>query len=1108
MKGARETVLAWSQRGRPCPVLVVAVLALLLGAVTAPPAMAAELLHYPSSQGAFTWPSDAQWVPVSTETEGRDGVAAENDFVGDATYPGIYSYADASYVYFRLRVAYTGTVVKSPVPTFDDATFVMLSTDGDSAPEFAFTWDSKSGAIERHGLEMQWQPVYAATWNSVRFDDFDGQDGQKILSGTGVNWDINLSGQGYVRTVDGVACSGSSWGASTCTLIDFAVAKSYLDAWPGKLPASSSYATWVIQAGSLHAATDHNTIATDIARGANPETTLDGGWGSPTLAVISAFDAYAVDGHALVAWRTSSEAGTAGFLLERRHAGGAWVEVTPALLPAHFSPAATGVCAVEDAGAPAGGRALYRLREIEIGGGTQLYGPFAVTPAGSAPDDIVAARCDARQRMATLSASPDTRAEAPRSGAAVAAADEPAALRVELAESGLYVLRAEVLAEALRITPAAVRALLRAGELELSTQGRPVAVRAASDGSALYFFGEALASPYAAHTTYMLRRGLAAAMANARASRASGTVATSVPATVHAERDALPLPSLFADADADFWLWSYLLAGEGSRAAIDLGVEAPQAVDGGRLAVALQGITVSGAAQEHHVVVSLNGVELGDVRWSGATARAAAFDLPPGVLRAGANTVHVAALLDAGIPYSLVGIDAVDIEYQRACVAVADEALLHPDLSGLLRLSGLSSRSAWVLDVTEPRLPRKLRRVVAAGGPGAASVTFPATAERTYLVAAPAAARTPLAVTGVAPAGLRRTDRAGAGYVVITAPELAGAARELAAYRAAAGMSALVVTTQQIYDEFSDGMPNPLALRRFLEFAQANWTPAPRYVALAGEGSYDYRNLLGHDDALVPSLLVGTPFGLASSDAALTDADGDGLSDVAVGRIPAQTVAELEAYTAKLAAYEAAAGSWRSRVLLAADQTDGAGDFAGDSRRAASGLPAALDVQTLFAGEMGAAAARRALLTGFGDGALLVNYAGHGGVRQLAAEGLLTAEDVAAMANAPRLPVVATMSCVVGAFGLPGVDSLAESLTKSAAGGAIAVWAPSALQMHRDSMLLDELFLQALLGSPSAGARLGDAVREAQKGFIARGGAVAAARTYCLLGDPALIVSR
>ena len=113
------------------------------------------------------------------------------------------------------------------------------------------------------------------------------------------------------------------------------------------------------------------------------------------------------------------------------------------------------------------------------------------------------------------------------------------------------------------------------------------------------------------------------------------------------------------------------------------------------------------------------------------------------------------------------------------------------------------------------------------------------------------------------------------------------AAESLADYRAKQGLKATVVTLSEIYDEFNHGIVDPHAIKAFLESAYSNWQPGPKYVVLAGDGSYDYKDVKGYGDCVVPPMLVDTQWGLATSDVLLGDVVGsDGVPEMSIGRLP------------------------------------------------------------------------------------------------------------------------------------------------------------------------------------------------------------------------------
>lgn len=71
-------------------------------------------------------------------------------------------------------------------------------------------------------------------------------------------------------------------------------------------------------------------------------------------------------------------------------------------------------------------------------------------------------------------------------------------------------------------------------------------------------------------------------------------------------------------------------------------------------------------------------------------------------------------------------------------------------------------------------------------------------------------------------------------------------------------------------------------MRDFLAWAHRKWRPRPRFVVLAGSGSLDPRDNLGHGGNLLTPVLVTTPYGQAASDQALAELAGDdGVPEVA-----------------------------------------------------------------------------------------------------------------------------------------------------------------------------------------------------------------------------------
>ena len=288
------------------------------------------------------------------------------------------------------------------------------------------------------------------------------------------------------------------------------------------------------------------------------------------------------------------------------------------------------------------------------------------------------------------------------------------------------------------------------------------------------------------------------------------------------------------------------------------------------------------------------------------------------------------------------------------------------------------------------------------------------------------------------------------------------AAQSLAEYRRSRGLATMVVGIEDIYDEFNAGIAEPSAIRAFLRHATSRWSTAPRYVTLVGRGTYDYRNIEGFGDNLVPTQLVGSPDGLVASDVALADLSGDdGIPEIAIGRLPVVTAADVADYLAKIQAHESAAsGEWQRRVLLTADNADVAGNFPADSDSVAALLPPEYAASRVDLTTTSGPAGRQAILQAVNDGVVAFNYIGHGGPDRLAQENLFTTADVTALDNSDRLPVFLAMTCSAGNFAFPGYPSLGEAMLLRKDGGAFAVWAPSGLSENPSAVRLDQSFFR------------------------------------------------
>jgi len=382
--------------------------------------------------------------------------------------------------------------------------------------------------------------------------------------------------------------------------------------------------------------------------------------------------------------------------------------------------------------------------------------------------------------------------------------------------------------------------------------------------------------------------------------------------------------------------------------------------------------------------------------------------------------------------------------------------------------------------------------------------------ETEYIAVAASRKAVPDSVAVIPDAGLRSSGK-GADYIMITPSDSLGeeSLRDLIDLRKDQGLQVEVVNLNAIYDTFNGGIPNPVAIRRFLRYARSHWSPPPRYVLLVGDGTYNNR-AAPEQGNLIPVVHFQTvKYGAAASDHwyALLDGD-DGIPDVAIGRLPVRTRTDLQTVVNKIVDYEKnAEGLWRNRYLLI-----GAGGRGGDFYNQSESLiqetmVSSLHPERLYLGGSPSdpnVGGTEDLLRHFREGVALMNFRGHGGGAVWADAGLLDLDDVPFIENKGRLPVVTSMTCFTADF-VPSRKCLGEALFNQQEVGAVAFWGATGVGwLWNDYYLLQEFF-QVLSSEPDL--TLGEMLMRAKTAYLLTYSGdlpLSEVYQYTLLGDPAL----
>jgi hypothetical protein len=375
-------------------------------------------------------------------------------------------------------------------------------------------------------------------------------------------------------------------------------------------------------------------------------------------------------------------------------------------------------------------------------------------------------------------------------------------------------------------------------------------------------------------------------------------------------------------------------------------------------------------------------------------------------------------------------------------------------------------------------------------------------------------------------------------YLIITHPNLLGQAQRLAQYHQQRdNLASLVVTVNQVYNEFSSGSPNPTALRDFVKMfydrAGGDSTKAPKYLLLFGDASFDYRARISNNTNLVPaweSPVSLDPLSTYTSDdyfGLLGDNDdingtGTYLLDIGIGRIPAKNEREAQAIVDKIIAYNDAKslGPWRNECTFVVDDEDN-NLHVQDAELMTQAVQAAAPQENMdkiyldaFKQESSSAGSRYpavnlAINNKIFNGTLVWNYTGHGGYRRLAEEVVLDQDIINAFNNPQKLPLFITATCDVAPYDNPLVNSIGENLLLREKTGAIALMTTTRLVFAFSNRIMNENYLKtAFQKKPDSSYRsLGEAVRQAKNVTYNFLGDVINNRKFTLLGDPALTIA-
>ncbi len=399
------------------------------------------------------------------------------------------------------------------------------------------------------------------------------------------------------------------------------------------------------------------------------------------------------------------------------------------------------------------------------------------------------------------------------------------------------------------------------------------------------------------------------------------------------------------------------------------------------------------ASPQHHTRVYLNGYLLDDAYWPSAAEHSFEAEIPMSLIQDGPNTITLNLPMGGGISLDYVLVNRFELDFARKFTALSDELDFRSQDQGPteFQVAGFSSQEVELYDLTSPISPTRLTGGLVEPFESGYRLRFeqPMAAPRRFLALSTLNRRQVSAILPYTSSNLHAADNA-ADYIVITHPDFYSSVQPLADFRAAQGLRVRVIDVNTIYDEFGDGLFDPEAIRSFLAHAFKYWNkPAPSLVLLVGDGNYDFKNWtgIGEPNYIPPYLADVDPYMVetAADNRYVSVSGPDFLPDMALGRLPVRSPQETADLVSKIIAYEGSdtGSGWKGRALFVADNSDDDGNYPYLSEHLIQdALPAGYDPVRMHykLTHFTPASARHAITSTLEQGALLVNYIGHGTV--------------------------------------------------------------------------------------------------------------------------------
>ncbi len=608
--------------------------------------------------------------------------------------------------------------------------------------------------------------------------------------------------------------------------------------------------------------------------------------------------------------------------------------------------------------------------------------------------------------------------------------------------------------------------------------------------------------------------------------------------TLHFERDSLFENLGYAGDDKrDFWLWDKVLGNNGApvhtfsgsfNTLPDINPDSTNIT----VKVRMQGLSTSAACDDdHNAYISLTGQSIGNIMWDGQTE--ATFEKTISISSNGiklypANNILGVKVTGDACPATnsdVVDVNWFEIQYWRDNRADTNhiEFSSPPNKTGVIRYWTWN----WQRDSILVFIPQNGYLIkdasVLKDQYNSGLFVDTVTSSTDYFCAGYDYYLSPDSLIKAESSDLRNTGN-GADYIIITHPDFKSVAEKLAAFRqnnfpdsTIPDPRIKVVYVNQIYNEFSNGLLDPYALRDFVKYAFNNWQkPAPSYVVLLGDMSHDYRHLLSTSrPSFVPSIPYFTyDYGEGVSDNEIVCMNDSSVHpDLAIGRLSCETVAEGNVLVDKLINYPADnSKQWKQNVLLIS------AGLSTDDETVLNLNEASMELAQDYVDPTGISSTKimrypnkpeymqyqgdgPAIRNQIDNGTVLLNYYGHGGGYQW--DLVFLNDDIYQLNNGGRLPLILSLTCYTAHFDDQNV--FGEQFNKVAGKGSIGFFGNVGLTYWVVGKYFDDLIFTDIFKKRNY--LFGKVVLDVKNQLPEYGNNISQIALLTYLGDPVLRIA-